>query len=62
MPWRSGALAVERACKAHRDEATRQNASEEVIDDIEMFDNSRRQHSYLGDVSANDSEAFVLVA
>jgi putative transposase len=55
-----GSLTRERT--AHRDYATRQDARDDVIDDIEMFYNSRRKHSYLGSVSPNDYEDFALVA
>jgi len=53
---------LKRECTASRYDATRQDARDDVIDDIEMFYTSRRKHSYLGYVSPNDDEAFALVA
>jgi putative transposase len=41
---------------AHREDATRQEAQDDLIDDIERFSNSMRLPSYLGYVSPNDSE------
>jgi putative transposase len=55
-----GSLKRERT--AHRYDVTRQDARDDVIDDIEMFYNSRRKHSYRGYLSPNDYEAFALVA
>jgi transposase InsO family protein len=37
--------------------ATRQEARADVVEDIEMFYNSKRLHSYLGYTSPNASEA-----
>ena len=45
-----------------RDDATRQEARDDSIDGIEMSDNSRRTHSYLGYVSPNAYAALALVA
>jgi putative transposase len=42
--------------------ATHQEARDDIIDDIEMFYNSRRKHAYLGYVSPNTYEQFALVA
>jgi putative transposase len=47
---------------SRRHDASRQEARDEVIDDIEMFDNSRRKHSSLGDVSPHEFEKFAGVA
>lgn len=55
-----GSLKRERT--AHGHDATRQEARDDVIDDIEMFYNSRRKHSYLGYVSPNEYEALAQVA
>lgn len=41
---------------AHCQSATRQEARADVIDYIEMFYNSTRQHSYLGYISPNEYE------
>jgi putative transposase len=41
---------------SHSDDATRQEAQDDLIDDIEMFSNSTRLPSYLGYVSPNDYE------
>jgi putative transposase len=41
---------------AHSQYATRQEARADVIDYIEMFYNSTRQHSYLGYISPNEYE------
>jgi hypothetical protein len=41
---------------ARRCDATRQEARDEVINDIEMFYNSKRLHSYWGYVSPHDFE------
>jgi putative transposase len=49
-----GSLKHERT--SHSDDATRQEAKDDIIDDIEMFYNSTRLHSYLGYVSPNDYE------
>ena len=43
------------------DDATRQEARDAISDDIEMFYNRRRKHSYLGYVSPNPYEQFALV-
>ena len=53
---------VTHARPAPRDDATRQEARDDSIDDIEMSDNSRRTHSYLGYVSPNAYAALALVA
>ena len=42
-------------------DATRQEARDAIIDYLEMFYKSRRQHSYLGYVSPNTYEQFALV-
>jgi len=55
-----GSVTGERTSRRH--DATRQEARDEVIDDIEMFDNSRRKHSYLGYVSPNEFEKLAVVA
>lgn len=55
-----GSLKRERT--AHRAYATRQEARDDVIDDIEMFYKSRRKHSYLGYVSPNEYEKIAQVA
>ena len=47
---------------SHRDYATRQEARDAIIEDIEMFYNSKWKHSYLGYVSPNEYEEFDLVA
>jgi putative transposase len=47
---------------AHRSYATRQEARDDMIADIEMFYNSRRKHSYLGYVSPNAYEQCARVA
>jgi transposase InsO family protein len=46
---------------SHGYDATRQEARDDIIDDIEMFYNCRRKHSYLGYVSPNPYEQFALV-
>jgi putative transposase len=51
-----------RAWTAHRYDATRQEARDDIIAYIEMFYNSRRQHSYLGYVSPNEYEQCARVA
>ncbi len=43
-------------------DATRQEARDDIIDDIEMFYNSRRKHSHLAYVSPNTYEQFAVVA
>jgi putative transposase len=48
-----GSLKGERTSRRHY--ATRQEAWDDVIDDIEMFYNSKWLHAYLGYVSPNDS-------
>jgi putative transposase len=53
---------LKRKRTAHGHDATRQEARDDVIDDIEMFYNSRRKHSYLGYVSPNEYEALAQVA
>ena len=55
-----GSLKGERT--AHRADATRQDARADVMEDIEMFYNSTRLHSYLGYRSPNDYEALRQVA
>jgi putative transposase len=55
-----GSLKGERTSLRHY--ATRQEARDDVIDDIEMFYNSRRKHSYLGYVSPNAFEKLAVVA
>lgn len=55
-----GSVKGERTALRHS--ATRQEARDDVIDDIEMFSNSRRQHSYLGYISPNEYEALAKVA
>ena len=47
---------------AHRYDATRQEARDDIIAYIEMFYNSRRKHSYLGYVSPNEYEKCARVA
>jgi putative transposase len=47
---------------AHRDDATRQEARDDILADIEMFDPSRRKHSYLGYGSPNEYEKCARVA
>ena len=47
---------------SHGDDATRQEAKDDIIAYIEMFSNSRRKHSYLGYVSPNAYEKCALVA
>ena len=47
---------------AHRYDATRQEARDDIIAYIEMFYNSRRKHSYLGYVSPNEYEQCARVA
>jgi putative transposase len=53
---------VKREWTANRRYATRQDARDDVIDDIERFYNSRRQHSYLGYVSPNEYEKIAQAA
>jgi putative transposase len=55
-----GSLKQERP--AHRQYATRHDARDDVLDDIEMFYNSRRNHSYLGSMSPNAFEALTKAA
>jgi putative transposase len=55
-----GSLQRERT--AHCQYATRQEARADIIDYIEMFYNSTRQHSYLGYISPNEYEALRKVA
>lgn len=55
-----GSLKGERT--AHSQYATRQDARADVIDDIEMFYNSTRKHSYLGYRSPHEYEALHKVA
>jgi putative transposase len=50
---------LKRERTAHGPYATRQETREEVIDDLEMFYNSRRKPSYLGYVRPNEYEAYV---
>ena len=42
--------------------ATRQEARADVVDDIEMFYNSKRLHAYVGYVSPNAYEVLAKVA
>src|SRR5262249_36759174 len=51
-----------RAWTAHRSYAPRQEARDDIIAYIDMFYNSRRQHSYLGYVSPNVYEKLARVA
>jgi truncated hemoglobin YjbI len=51
-----------RAWTSPGDDATRQEARDEIMDDIKMFSHSRRQHSSRGDVSPITYEPFALVA
>jgi transposase InsO family protein len=53
---------LQREWTAHRSYATRQEARDDIIAYIEMFYNSRRQHSYLGYVSPNAYEKLARVA
>jgi transposase InsO family protein len=55
-----GSLKRERT--GHGQYATRQEARDDVIDYIEMFSNSTRLHSYLGDGSPNTYEAVLAAA
>jgi transposase InsO family protein len=55
-----GSFKGERTALGHY--ATRQDARDEVIDDIEMFYNSTRLHSSLGYVRPNDFERVANVA
>jgi putative transposase len=55
-----GSLTQERT--SHTDDATRQEAKDDIIDDIEMFYTSTRLHSYLGSVSPNDDEGLAKAA
>jgi hypothetical protein len=55
-----GSLKGERT--AHRAYATRQDARADILEDIEMFYNSTRLHSYLGYRSPHDYEALLKVA
>lgn len=55
-----GSLKRERT--AHRQYAPRQEARDDVMDDMEMFDNRKRLHAYLGSVSPNAYESCALVA
>jgi putative transposase len=55
-----GSLKGERT--AHGQYAPRQDARADVIDDIEMFYNSTRKHSYLGYRSPNEYEALQKIA
>ena len=50
----------ERASLRHY--ASRLEAQDDVIDNIEMFYNSRWKHSYLGYVSPNEFEKLAVVA
>jgi putative transposase len=47
---------------AYRDDATRPEARDDMIADIDMFYNSRRKHLYLGYVSPNEDEQLACVA
>ena len=53
---------LKREWTVHRSYATRQEARDDIIAYIEMFYNSRRQHSYLGYVSPNAYEKLARVA
>jgi transposase InsO family protein len=53
---------VTREWTAHHYDATRREASNDIVAYIEMFYNSRRKHSYLGYVSPNAYEKFARVA
>jgi putative transposase len=53
---------LKREWTSHCDDATRQEAKDDIIAYIEMFYNSRRKHSSLGYVSPNDYEKWSLVA
>ena len=53
---------VKRERTSTRSYRTRQEAREDVIDSIEMFSNSWRQHSYLGYVSPNAYEEIAQAA
>jgi putative transposase len=53
---------VKRAWTSHGYDATHQEARNEIIDYIELFDNSRRKHSSLGYVRPNTFEQLALVA
>jgi putative transposase len=53
---------LKREWTSHGYDATRQEARDDIIDYIEMFDHSRRKHSYLGYVRPNTYEQFALVA
>ncbi len=55
-----GSLKRERTSK--RSYATRQEARDDLIDSIEMFTNSWRQHAYLGYVSPNAYEKIARAA
>ena len=53
---------LKREWTAHRSYATRQEDRDDIIAYIEMFYNSRRQHSYLGYFSPNAYEKLARVA
>ena len=53
---------LQREWTAHRYYATRQEARDDIIAYIEMFYNSRWQHSYFGYVSPNAYEKLARVA
>jgi putative transposase len=53
---------LKREWTAHRYYATRHEARDDLIADIEMFYNSRRKHSYLGYVSPNEYEQCARIA
>ena len=55
-----GSFTGERTALGH--DATRQEARDDVLDDIEMFSNRTRLHSFLGYVSPNDFERVAKVA